>query len=55
VNKEDLVYHKALMKLLDEATFELKAREVGAYVSVYNWAKNIPNKLQTKVAPKAKK
>ncbi len=55
MTKEDLAYHKALMKLLDEATYSLKAREVAAFAHVYNWAKDLPNKMVTKPVVKAKK
>lgn len=55
MTKEDLAYHKALMKLLDEATFSLKAREVAAFTHVYNWAKDLPNKIVEKPEIKVKK
>jgi hypothetical protein len=37
--KNDEAMHTGLMKLLDEGTFELKAREVPAFIQVYNWTK----------------
>jgi hypothetical protein len=41
------------MKLLNEGTFELKAREVPTFMQVYNWAKELPSKLE-KPEPKKK-
>ncbi len=42
--KEDEALHKGLMKLLDEGTFHLQAREVKAFLVVYDWVKNLPQK-----------
>lgn len=42
--KEDEALHKGLMKLLDEASFTLKAREVRAFLLVYEWTKELPNR-----------
>lgn len=42
--KEDEALHKGLMKLLDEASFSLKAREVRAFLAVYEWARTLNNK-----------
>ena len=57
MNKEDVAFHKALMKLLDEATFNLKAREVKAFLAVYEWASGLPLKMKSKdeVTDKVKK
>lgn len=46
--KEDEALHKGLIKLLDDATFELKAREVKAFAAVYSWAVDLPNKFKPK-------
>ena len=44
--KEDEALHKGLMKLLEEGTFHLHAREVKAFLVIYDWAKNLPNKYK---------
>lgn len=57
-SKEDEALHKGLMKLLDESTFHLQAREVKAFLVIYDWAKNLPNKhrvSQSNVKEKTKK
>lgn len=43
-SKEDEIFHKGLMKLLDEATFPIKAREAKAFLAVYEWTRNLPNR-----------
>ncbi len=43
-SKEDEVLHKGLMKLLDDATFHLQAREVKAFLVIYDWVKNLPRR-----------
>jgi hypothetical protein len=45
LTKEDVAVHNGLMKLLDEATFPLKAREVRSFLVIYDWAKNMPARL----------
>lgn len=50
--KDDAALHKGLMKLLDEATFPLKAREAKAFLVIYEWANNLPNKMQPKIKEK---
>lgn len=47
--EQDKALHRGLMKLLDEATFPLKAREAKAFLAIYDWAKNLPNKKPKKV------
>ena len=37
----DKALHKGLMKLLDEGTFPLQAKEVPAFIKIYNWAKDL--------------
>lgn len=32
--------HKGLMKILEDGTFPLKIREVAAFHTIYQWAKN---------------
>jgi hypothetical protein len=39
---KDTAMHRGLMKLLNEATYSLKAREVGPFADVYKWAQDIP-------------
>ena len=39
---KDKAMHRGLMKLLDEASYTLKAREVPAFIQIYNWVKNLP-------------
>ena len=48
MKKEDEALHKGLMKLLDEASFNLRAREVRAFLVIYEWTKNLPQKLKDK-------
>ena len=50
--KEDIALHRGLMKLLDEATFPLKAREARAFLVIYEWARNLPTR---EVKPMIKK
>ena len=52
---QDVAIHKGLMKLLDEATFPLKAREVESFRVVYNWAKSLPNRNPPEKTKKTKK
>jgi len=54
LSKEDLALHKGLMKLLNEASYELKAREISAFSSIYNWALNLPD-LKCEKCKKKKK
>lgn len=44
MKKEDKVFYQALLKLLNDGTFELKAREVPTFLKVYNWVQDIPNR-----------
>lgn len=53
-SERDILFHKGLMKLLDEARFDLKAREVGAFIQVYNWAKDLPKTCGDKPKSTAK-
>lgn len=52
--EKDKALHKGLMKILDEGTFPLKAREVIAFAEIYAWVKSLPDKKeeQTKVKRK---
>ena len=52
MNVQDKAYHQALIKLLNEGTFELKAREVPAFLKVYQWVQDMPKNW---VSPKPKK
>lgn len=54
LSKEDLALHKGLVKLLNDGTFELKAREVPAFGAVYNWALKI-NEMKCDKCNKKKK
>lgn len=49
---EDKALHKGLMKLLDEASFSLQAREVRAFLVIYEWTKNLPNKVEPQIKEK---
>jgi hypothetical protein len=40
---KDRALHKGLIKVLDDATFQLKAREVAAFAEIYKWVINLPN------------
>lgn len=46
LSKEDLVFHKALMKVLDDATYPLKAREVKSFLAIYDWASRLPQTVE---------
>lgn len=50
---QDKAMHAALMKLLNEGTFELKAREVPTFLKAYQWAQELPAKMK-KPEPKTK-
>jgi hypothetical protein len=52
--KDDLTIHSALMKVLDEATLELKGKEVVAFSQVYMWVKNMPHNYTKSMKKKAK-
>lgn len=54
MTKEDKILHQALIKLLNEGTFQLKAREVPPFLRVYNWVQAMPEnwKQPEPVAPK---
>lgn len=54
MNKENLALHKGLMKILSEATFELKAREVASFAKVYEWANKLPDEFIEKKQTKKK-
>ncbi len=53
MTKEELALHKGLLKILDEGTFSLKAREMPAFLKIYDWVKSMPDKKPSK--KKAKK
>ena len=57
LNPKDRALHAGLIKILDDATFPLKAREVQAFAQVYAWAKALDHYLDSKPepAPKAPK
>jgi hypothetical protein len=40
------------MKLLDEATFHLEAREVKSFLVIYDWAKRLPETANAKPVKK---
>lgn len=45
---KDQALAKGLIKMLDEATFPLKAREVASFAAIYNWVRDeLPLKLET--------
>jgi hypothetical protein len=52
---KDKAMHKGLMKILDDGTFELKAREVPAFIKIYNWALALADEPEVKPKQKAKK
>jgi len=54
-NSQDKAMHKGLMKILDEGTFELKAREVPAFIAVYNWALALADEKPKEKEPKKDK
>ena len=57
MDKREMNLHKGLMKLLNDGTFELKAREVPAFMEVYRWAQTLmdPEPEPIKLKKKAKK
>lgn len=46
IDEKEMGLHAGLMKLLDEGTFELKAKEVPAFIQIYNWFKSLPDRKQ---------
>jgi hypothetical protein len=48
MNNRDLVMHQALMKVLNEGTFSLKAREVPTFLEVYKWTQGLTERLSPK-------
>ena len=46
MTEKDKAMHKGLLKMLNDATFPLKAREVSAFVDVFTWAQDLPNLLK---------
>lgn len=55
MNDKNKALHAGLMKILNEATFSLRAREVTSFGAVYNWAKDLQNSFIEKPEPKPKK
>lgn len=43
MNEQNRALHRALLKILNEATFPLQAKEVNAFIKVYDWVKNMPD------------
>jgi len=54
LTEKDIALHKGLMKLLNEASFVLKAREVIAFSDIYAWTNSIPKRLAEKPVVKKK-
>jgi uncharacterized coiled-coil DUF342 family protein len=46
MDKADKAYHAGLLKLVNDADFTLKAREVGTFIDVYKWVKELPAKFE---------
>jgi len=44
----DKAMHNGLLKLLNEASFTLKAKEVSAFASIYKWVQDMPENLESK-------
>lgn len=42
--EKDKALHKGLMKLLEEGSFTLKAKEIAAFAEIYGWAKRLMDK-----------
>lgn len=55
LNEKDQALHKGLMKLLDNATFPLTAKEVNSFALIHTWARTIPQNLNSKPPAKPKK
>ena len=56
MNDKNKAFHIGLMKILDEGTFPLKAREVSSFAAVYNWVKHeLPEQLAEKPKTTGKK
>lgn len=53
MNEQNRALHRALTKLLNEATFPLQAKEVNAFIKVYDWVKTMPDQFVEK--PQKKK
>ncbi len=41
LTQRERALHKGLMKLLEEGSFTLKAREVAAFAEIYKWTKSL--------------
>jgi len=39
---KDKIMHKALIKILNDADFTLKMREVSTFIEVYKWVQEMP-------------
>ena len=49
---KDKALHKGLLKLINEADFNLKAREVRAFLEVIAWATELEKNFTRKPKPK---
>lgn len=54
LNETERALHKGLMKILDEGTFPLKAREVPAFAQIYAWVKSLADKKDEPIKVKKK-
>jgi hypothetical protein len=45
-NKNDRVLLKGLNKLLDEATFPLKRREIASFAQIMTWLKRLEQRIE---------
>lgn len=48
MTEQDKALHKALIKILNDGSFELKAREIQAFLNVYNWVVDLPKLIDKK-------
>jgi len=52
MTEQDKALHRGLMKLLNDGTFQLQARDVPVFSAVYKWAHELPDKIKVvKVEP----
>jgi hypothetical protein len=49
--KEDLLLLKGLKKVLEDATFPLKRREVAAFAAVIKWVDDLEKRIEMNMKP----
>lgn len=55
LTEKDLPFIKALNKVLDEATFPVKRREVASFYALMNWVADLEDRVQPDKPPAKKR